>query len=56
MLTHVFQANLLTGAVNISVNTLTMTTAGAMGILVAYTSILVAMALFLDWRDLSIKL
>lgn len=49
-------ANLLTGAVNISVNTLTMTTAGAMGILVAYTSILVAMALFLDWRDLSIKL
>ncbi|KAK3079721.1 hypothetical protein LTS18_004067, partial [Coniosporium uncinatum] len=49
-------ANLLTGAVNLSVKTLEMGTLGSMGILVGYLGVLSAVALGLDFRDISIKL
>ncbi|KAI9665303.1 MAG: Glucosaminyl phosphatidylinositol (GlcN-PI) nositol acylation protein [Alyxoria varia] len=49
-------ANLLTGAVNLSVDTLAMGDAQAVGILLAYMGVLSGLALLLDWLDVSIKL
>lgn len=49
-------ANLLTGLVNVSVNTLEVGRMGAMTVLVGYLFVLVAVALGLDYKDLSIKL
>lgn len=49
-------ANLLTGLVNLSLDTLSMGQMGAMGVLVAYISLLTAVAVALDSWNLSIKL
>lgn len=49
-------ANLLTGLVNVSINTLEVGRMGAMGVLVGYLFVLAAVALGLDYKDLSIKL
>jgi phosphatidylinositol glycan class W len=49
-------ANLLTGAVNLSMPTLHMGTASSMGVLVGYMGILGAFAVGLDIWDISIKL
>ncbi|KAL7275090.1 Glucosaminyl phosphatidylinositol (GlcN-PI) nositol acylation protein [Rhizina undulata] len=49
-------ANLLTGLVNVSINTLEVGRVGALVILVAYTGVLTAIAVGLDYKDLSIKL
>ena len=49
-------ANLLTGLVNLTLDTLSMGQMGAMGVLVAYTSLLTAVAVALDSWNLSIKL
>lgn len=49
-------ANLLTGLVNVAVNTLEVGRMGAVGILVAYLGVVVAVAVGLDWRDVSVKL
>lgn len=49
-------ANLLTGFVNLTFNTLTVTRAGAMGILVAYAALLTIIAVTLDRWNMTIKL
>ena len=49
-------ANLLTGLVNLTLDTLSMSQMGAMGVLIAYTSVLTAVAVALDSWNLSIKL
>ncbi|KAL2039362.1 hypothetical protein N7G274_008030 [Stereocaulon virgatum] len=49
-------ANLLTGLVNLSLDTLSMGQTRAMGVLVAYSSLLTAAAVALDSWNLSIKL
>lgn len=49
-------ANLLTGLVNVSVNTLEVGRTGAMAVLVAYLLVLAAVALGLDYADISVKL
>ena len=49
-------ANLLTGLVNLTLDTLTMSRLGAMGILVGYCSTLTAVAVGLDLWNISIKL
>ncbi|KAF2091258.1 GPI-anchored wall transfer protein 1 [Saccharata proteae CBS 121410] len=49
-------ANLLTGAVNLTLKTLLMGQVQAMAVLVAYTGVLSAVALVLDRYDISVKL
>ncbi|KAF2751409.1 GPI-anchored wall transfer protein 1 [Sporormia fimetaria CBS 119925] len=49
-------ANLLTGLVNLTLPTLRMGTFESMAVLVSYIAVLSAVALFLDHKDLSIKL
>ena len=49
-------ANLLTGVINITVDTLSMTQTQAMGILLSYAAVVTLLALGLDHWDLSIKL
>jgi phosphatidylinositol glycan class W len=49
-------ANLMTGLVNMTVPTLDVEPAVSMGILVGYATILTTIAVFLDTRNLSIKL
>lgn len=49
-------ANPLTGFVNLTFNTLTVTRAGAMGILVAYAALLTIVAVTLDRWNITIKL
>ena len=49
-------ANLLTGLVNMTLDTLSMGREGAMSILVAYAGVLTSIAVTLDYLDLSIKL
>ncbi len=49
-------ANLLTGLVNLSLNTLDMAPAGAMGVLIGYALAVTAVALGLDWSGIKIKL
>ena len=49
-------ANLLTGLVNLTLDTLSMGRTAAMGTLIAYTSLFTAVAVALDSLDLSIKL
>jgi phosphatidylinositol glycan class W len=49
-------ANLLTGLVNMTVNTLDATPVLTMGILVAYTATITGVAVALDAYNISIKL
>lgn len=49
-------ANLLTGLVNLTVNTLDMSSIGAMGILIAYAAAVTAFALGLDMAGIKIKI
>ena len=49
-------ANLLTGLINLTMNTLGMGTMAAIGVLIVYASILAAMVLALDAKDISIKI
>ena len=49
-------ANLLTGLVNLSTNTLDMSSIGAMCILIAYAAIVTAVAMGMDYYGISIKL
>ena len=49
-------ANLLTGLVNLTLDTLNMSHSAAMGVLITYTSLVTAVALMLDRWNLSIKL
>lgn len=49
-------ANLLTGLVNLTLDTLSMSNLGAMAVLVAYAALLTAFAVALDAWNLSIKL
>lgn len=49
-------ANLLTGLVNMTMDTLNMGSTGAMSVLVGYGATLTTIALILDFRDVSIKL
>ena len=49
-------ANLLTGLVNLTLDTLTMSQPGAMAVLVGYATLLTTIAIGLDAWDLSIKL
>lgn len=49
-------ANLLTGVVNLSLDTLTMGRMGAMGVLLGYVGLLTTVAVALDYWNLSIKL
>ena len=49
-------ANLLTGMVNLTMNTLSAGREGAMGVLVAYTALLTGIAVTLDARGISIKI
>jgi glucosaminylphosphatidylinositol acyltransferase len=49
-------ANLGTGLVNMTVNTLDASTTVSMGILVGYIGIVSAVAVGLDWLDISVKL
>ena len=49
-------ANLLTGLVNLSVNTLDVSAAQAMGILITYSALLTAVALGLDKMNIVLKL
>ena len=49
-------ANLLTGLVNMTLDTLSMSREGAMSILIGYAAVLTLVAVFLDYMDLSIKL
>lgn len=49
-------ANLLTGAVNMTVPTLDVGPVGSVGILVAYSAVLTALAVALDAYDINIKL
>ena len=55
-LTIFLLANLLTGLVNLSLDTLSMGQTGAMGVLVAYSSLLTAVAVALESWNISIKL
>lgn len=48
-------ANLLTGAVNLGVDTLAVGTWGAVGILVVYSGTLAAVAVWLDWKGLRLR-
>ncbi|KAI9705824.1 MAG: Glucosaminyl phosphatidylinositol (GlcN-PI) nositol acylation protein [Candelina mexicana] len=49
-------ANLMTGLVNLMLPTLSMGTFAAMSVLVAYATLLTSMAVYLDARNISIKL
>ena len=49
-------ANLLTGLINLTIDTLRMSLLQAMGILLTYTAVLTSLALGLDYWDISIKL
>ncbi|PLN83242.1 GPI-anchored wall transfer protein 1 [Aspergillus taichungensis] len=49
-------ANLLTGAVNLGFNTLDMSTAQAVGVLVGYAAVVTGVALGLDWADVKLTL
>ncbi|KAI9714570.1 MAG: Glucosaminyl phosphatidylinositol (GlcN-PI) nositol acylation protein [Candelaria pacifica] len=49
-------ANLMTGLVNLTLPTLSMGTLPAMGVLMAYTTVLTSVAVILDARNISIKL
>jgi glucosaminylphosphatidylinositol acyltransferase len=49
-------ANLLTGLVNLSLNTLDMPPSGAMGVLMGYAMLVAGVALGLDWSGVKIKL
>ena len=49
-------ANLLTGLVNLTLNTLTMGAIGAMGVLIGYVGVLTVVAVTLDHYNLSVKL
>lgn len=49
-------ANLLTGLVNLSLDTLDMPPIGAMGVLLGYSVLVTAVALGLDWGGVKIKL
>ncbi len=49
-------ANLLTGLVNLSINTLDMSTIGAMGILIAYAATVTAVAMGMDYSGIKVKL
>jgi len=49
-------ANLLTGLINISINTLNVTTGPAFGILTAYALILTYLAVGLDLKNITVKL
>lgn len=49
-------ANLLTGMVNLTINTLSVGKEGAMGVLVAYTALLTGIAMMLDARGIAIKI
>lgn len=49
-------ANLLTGLVNLTLDTLSMSQTGAMAVLVGYSALLTAVAVGLDAWDLSVKL
>ena len=49
-------ANLLTGLVNLTMDTLHMSTVASMGVMVGYASILTAMVLALDAMNISVKI
>jgi len=49
-------ANLLTGLINLTLDTLTMAQAGSMGILLTYAGVITSLALVLDRFNLSIKI
>lgn len=49
-------ANLLTGLINLTLDTLKMSVLGSMAVLVAYTTVVAGLALGLDRLDVSIKL
>lgn len=49
-------ANLLTGLVNLTVNTLDMSNAGAMGVLILYAGLVTSVAVLMDVCGVKIKL